>query len=214
MSFLKKPMKAKDKKIVIYLVMLAVAGILLMMWGRTERFPMQGQERTGQGEPFTYGAQEHWHESIFHEGNAAAHQTSETASRPERSERYLEEELEAFLTLVAGAGHVRVMVSAFGDKETVFVTDSTSSRSHIIEEDAEGGTRDQRQYTNQEQTVIIRDQSGTDRPLVKREITPRVEGIVIIAEGGDDPFVRDALSRAAITVLGVEPHRVHVLPMQ
>jgi len=188
MNPLRKLVESKEKKIVVYLVMLIAAGILLMMWGRNERNDAPEVEITIP------------HESppppIYH-----------------RAERALEEELEEFLSLVAGAGRVRVMISALGDRETVFAIDSTENRSHIIEEDAQGGTRDQRQYSTQEQTVIITDRNGIDQPLILREISPRVEGIVIIAQGGDDPFVRDALTRAAMAVLGVDAHRVQVLTM-
>jgi len=193
MNFLRKYTQAKDKKIVIYLVMLAAAGVLLMMWGRSDRslpIPDEGVEITNEPEV-----------------------SPPPLAQDIRAERALEEELEEFFSLVQGAGRVRVMISALGDRETVFAVDSTSSRSHIIEEDAAGGTRDQRQYSTQEQTVIITDQNGRNQPLILREIAPRVQGIVIIAEGGDDPFVRDALTRAAMAVLGVEAHRVQVLEM-
>ncbi|MCL2572889.1 MAG: hypothetical protein FWE11_10875 [Defluviitaleaceae bacterium] len=193
MSFLRKYVDIKDKKIIIYLVMIAAAGVLLMLWGRGERQspePQKPEER-----PVVTTTEEPQPVQL---------------TRPERT---LEEELEAFLSLVAGAGQVRVMVSALGDRETIFAVDSTSSNSHIQEEDAGGGTRDQRQHSTQTQTVIITDRNGIDQPLVLREIAPRVEGIVIIAQGGDDPFVRDALTRAAQAVLGVEIHMIQVLTM-
>jgi len=192
MNLLRNFAESKDRKIIIYLVMIIIAGVLLMMWGRVERSSPQLQNPIDE-----------------------MPQLPETTPQPQlqRQERALEEELEEFLSLVAGAGRVRVMISALGDKETVFVMDTTESRSHIIEEDAQGGTRDQRQYSTQEQTVIITDRNGIDQPLILREISPRVEGIVIIAEGGDDPFVRDALTRAAMAVLGVEAHRIQVLEM-
>ena len=199
MKFLRRFAEAKDKKIFIYLVMLAAAGVLLMMMGRSDRNPRasepEARAETSQG--LTYSPED---------------PTPHT--QHVRDERAIEEELEEFFSLVQGAGRVRVMIGALGDRETVFAVDSTNSRSHIIEEDAQGGTRDQRQYSTQEQTVIIRDQNGIDQPLVLREISPRVQGIVIIAEGGDDPFVRDDLTRAAMAVLGVEAHRVQVLTME
>ncbi|MCL2528133.1 MAG: hypothetical protein FWE42_06895 [Defluviitaleaceae bacterium] len=194
MDFFRKYMEAKDKKIIVYLVMLAAAGVFLMMWGRTSRSPAPEPEI----------------QELVFQNPEPTPATQPSHTRPERA---LEEEIEEFLSLVQGAGQVRVMISAMGDRETVFAVDSNSSRSHIIEEDAQGGTRDQRQYSTQEQTVIIADRNGVDHPLVLREVSPRAEGIVIIAEGGDDPIVRDALTRAAMAVLGIEAHRIQVLPM-
>ena len=196
MKYLQKYMAAKDGKIIMYLVMVVAAGAMLMLWGRTIRRADPGPT---QPEPET--------QAVF------AYAEEPQPARHTRPERALEEELEAFLSLVCGAGRVRVMVSALGGRETVFAVDSTVNRSYILEEDAQGGTRDQRQSTTQEQTVIITDRNGLDQPLVLREIEPRVEGIVIIAEGGDDPLIRDALTRAAMAVLAVEAHRIQVLTM-
>jgi len=197
MKFLQKYMQAKDRKIIMYLVMIAAAGAMLMLWGRTER-------RAGTlpvGEPQAVAA-------FAYQPTPTPAQAAHT--RPERA---LEEELEAFLSLVDGAGQVRVMVSASAGRETVFAVDTTANHSYVLEEDAQGGTRDQRQVSTQEQTVIITDRNGLDQPLILREIEHRIEGVVIIAEGGADPFVRDALTRAAMAVLGAEAHRVQVLAM-
>jgi len=198
MKFLQKYMDLKDRKIIMYLVMIAAAGAMLMLWGRAERRADTAQLTQDPQALAVFAYQQE-------EAQATTH------TRPERA---IEEELEAFLSLVEGAGQVRVMVSAFGGRETVFAVDTTSNRSYILEEDAQGGTRDQRQHSAQEQTVIITDRDGIDQPLILREIEHRIEGIVIIAEGGDDPFVRDALTRAAMAVLGAEAHRVQVLSMK
>jgi len=196
MKYLQKYMEAKDKKIIMYLVMIAVTGAMLMLWGRTARRADTihlGEEALA---AFAYSEEPPL--------------TPTTHTRPERA---LEEELEVFLSLVNGAGQVRVMLSALGGRETVFAVDTSSNSSYVMEEDAQGGTRDQRQHSTQEQTVIITDRNGLDQPLILRETEPRIEGIVIIAEGGDDPFIRDALTRAAMAVLAVEAHRVQVLTM-
>ena len=193
MNFLKKYAESKNRKTLIYLIMIAAAGAMLMMWGRTARSPREAPETEAP-----------WYQAA----SPDPHPPQAAQARPERA---LEEELEEFLSLVAGAGRVRVMVSAPGNRETVFAVDTQSNRSYILEEDAQGGTRDQRQHQTQEQTVIITDRNGQSQPLILREINPRVEGIVIIAEGGEDPFVRDALTRAAMAVLGVDAHMVQVL---
>ncbi|MCL2578079.1 MAG: hypothetical protein FWE27_08525 [Defluviitaleaceae bacterium] len=126
----------------------------------------------------------------------------------------IEARLEEFFSLVENAGKVRVMVNLPGSRETVFAVDVSGSRSYTTEQDAQGGSRETHQYQSAEKTVILTDRQGTDTPLILREIEPRIEGIVIIAEGGDCPFVRDALTRAARAVLGLEAHMVQVLTMK
>jgi len=41
-----------------------------------------------------------------------------------------------------------------------------------------------------------------------------VEGVIIVAEGGDDILIKEALMNAAKTVLGIEMHKVQVLKMK
>ncbi|MCL2456070.1 MAG: hypothetical protein FWD19_00800 [Defluviitaleaceae bacterium] len=136
---------------------------------------------------------------------------------PEREnfsyELAIEQRLADFFSLVEGAGKVHVMVSPLASRETVFAVDTNSNQSHTTEQDSQGGTRETRNYQNNEKTVIITNRQGADTPLVLREIEPRIEGIVIIAEGGDDPFVREALTRAARAVLGLDAHMIQVLTM-
>jgi stage III sporulation protein AG len=128
-------------------------------------------------------------------------------------ERALELRLEEIFSLVEGAGQVRVMISPFGGRETIFAVDTVQTQSHSTEEDSHGGSREQRQYSSQEQTVIISDRQGTDRPLVLREIEPSTGGIIIIAQGGNNAQVRADLTRAAQAVLGLDAHMIQVLAM-
>jgi stage III sporulation protein AG len=105
------------------------------------------------------------------------------------------------------------MLGFSGLRETVFAADTTANDSITREEDSQGGTRETHQTQQTHQTVIISSQ-GSSRPLIAQEIVPAIEGIVIIAQGGNDNNVRAALTRAAQAVLGLDAHRIQVLPMR
>jgi stage III sporulation protein AG len=126
-------------------------------------------------------------------------------------ERALEERLAYFLSLVDGAGTVTVMVSPLTGRETIFAVDRTENTTQTSEADSEGGTRETLQSQFSEETIILENRMGTIEPLILREIEPRVAGIVIVATGGECPHVREALTRAARAVLGLEPHMIQVL---
>ena len=182
-------MVVENKKLAYYLVALVALGIFALMLRRG--VPMNV-------EPIAVGPPE------THYSHAAAPVAFEV-------ERALETRLEEFFSLVEGAGRVRVMISPLTGRETVFAVDTNLNNSYSKEEDSQGGTRETRQYQSQEKTVIVTDRQGVNRPLVVREIEPAIQGIVIIAEGGDSPFVRDALTRAAMAMLGLDAHLVQVL---
>jgi stage III sporulation protein AG len=126
-------------------------------------------------------------------------------------EESLERRLSDVLSLVNGAGQVEVMLTLSGSREIILAEDVVLNESHLRETDAGGGTRENQSLSKDTRTILISGHGQTAEPIVVREILPRVEGVIIVAEGGDDVFVREALMRAATTVLGVDIHRVQVL---
>jgi len=190
MNYLRK-LAVENKKLAFYLVALVALGVFALMLGRSQLPTLPS---------YTTPEKPQEPNNLFNHVPSAFEQ-----------ERALETRLEEFFSLVEGAGRVRVMISPLTGRETVFAVDVSKSGSASNEADAQGGTRETHQYQSQEQTVIITDRQGTDTPLILREIDPQITGIVIIAEGGDSPFVRDALTRAARAMLGVDAHNIQVL---
>lgn len=197
-----RKLATENKKLVLLLAAFIIFGAVLLVLGRLSEEPAAQEAFLGIGE------------NAEPESTSVYHSETSGTSEKFQDEQAIESRLAEFFSLVEGAGAVRVMVNPLGGRETVFATDTNVTRSHTNEQDAAGGTRETHHYQSHEQTVIINDPRGTDRPLVLREIEPRIEGIAIIAEGGACPFVRDALTRAARVVLGVEAHMVQVLEMK
>jgi stage III sporulation protein AG len=174
-----------------HIIMALAAGVLFMLLGRS--LPFSGRVQQMPPEEPSY-----------------------TASEPLKllsAERELEKRLEEAFSLVENVGKVRVLLSFTNERETVYASDANTSESYTRETDSQGGTRETRSQSSQEKTITITDRAGVDRPLVLREIEPRIVGVVIIAEGGDSVFVRDALTKAACTVLGIEANKVQVFKM-
>jgi len=191
MKFLRK-LAVENKKLAFYLVALVALGVFALMLGRNIPAPADIIDYVTEKPP-------------------AATQPTYHVTTTFEQERALEARLEAFFSLVEGAGKVRVMISPLTGRETIFAVDVNKSESSSTEQDAQGGTRETRQYQSQEKTVMITDRQGTSNPLVLREVEPQIRGIVIIAEGGNSPVVRDALTRAARAVLGLDAHMIQVL---
>jgi len=125
----------------------------------------------------------------------------------------LERRLSEILSLVEGAGTVEVMLTFSQSREVILAQDTTINESSIKEEDSAGGTRESHTLANDARTILLPRPGGGQEPIILREIVPKVEGVIIVSEGGDNVFVREALIRAAMAVLGVDIHRVQVLQM-
>jgi len=138
---------------------------------------------------------------------------SERAAIP-YDERSLERRLAEVLSMVEGAGEVEVMLTFSQSREIVLAHDTTINETSMKEEDSAGGSRESSSLSKDARTILIQSPRGGQEPIILREIVPRVEGVIIVSEGGDNVFVREALIRAATTVLGVDIHRVQVLQMR
>lgn len=182
-----KDLKTMDQKTVFKLLALLVAGVALLLLSTlfTDRKP-----------------------------SAPEPMAAKPAVSQADYEKKLEERLAEALSDVQGAGQVKVMITVSVGKEYVLARDVKDDTNSLLETDAQGGRRESDQSTYDSKTVIVRNSDGSEEPVVLKELEPKVLGAVIVAEGGDDVFVKDALIKAAQAVLGIEPHKVQVLKMK
>ena len=119
----------------------------------------------------------------------------------------LERRLSTAFSRIEGAGEVHILLN-FSNTSSIFARDVNQSETTISEQDMSGGIRNQQTSSTVANYVL----SGGS-PLVLRESERIVEGIIIIAEGGGNIHVVEALTNAARSLLGIEPHRISVLEM-
>lgn len=117
----------------------------------------------------------------------------------------LENRLKNILSKVEGAGNVDVMITYKNDKELVVAQNT--------EEEQEEDTNKIRQNLKSDY-VIIESEDGSYEPLVLKEISPSIEGVLIVAEGGDNIIVKNGLLKAAESLLNVPSHKIEILKMK
>lgn len=127
------------------------------------------------------------------EHTIAAVQESEVQSREIRGIKEMEIRLEEILTTLDGAGDVKVMITQKGSSEKV------------VEKDADG---------EEEKTIYERDSRGNEIPYVSWEKAPQIQGVMILAQGGDDPVLVKKITEAVMALFGLEAHRIKVMKMQ
>ena len=123
----------------------------------------------------------------------------------------LEERMEEILGKVEGVGKVEVMITLKNSKEQVINKDTPLSSTKNVEE-REGEKSESESVDQGEETVLV-SIDGDSVPYVLKEYSPTVEGVLIIAEGGDDAAVKIALIESTTVLLNVPSHKVAVLKM-
>lgn len=124
----------------------------------------------------------------------------------------MEKRLEAALSRLEGAGEVKVMITLSSSAEVVLQKDAASSLSETEENDGEGGSRYIKVQDTEESTVYTSEGSQSV-PYVVKTITPRVEGVIVLAEGAGEGNVSMEILDAVRVIFGIEAHRVKVLKL-
>ncbi len=132
----------------------------------------------------------------------------------EETKTILERQLKEILTHIYGAGKVEVMLMLQSTEETEPAYNISETKKTTEEEDTQGGIRHITELNTSKQVVVIRDQSGHEKPVVIKKINPRIEGIIIIAEGAGNSIIKEMLTNAAETALNIPAYKIKVLPMK
>ncbi|MGN0149630.1 MAG: hypothetical protein ACI4C7_05200 [Clostridia bacterium] len=107
-----------------------------------------------------------------------------------------EERLEEILSHIDGAGQVSVMITYY----------STSEKDIAYETKTNTVGFDSRSEESEDKKAVMTD----GEPMVIKEVYPKAKGVIVAADGGSSPAVRQAISEAVTAVMDVPAHRVKI----
>lgn len=130
------------------------------------------------------------------------------AAEQEAVEEDLETRLQEMLASMQGVGKVRVLITWKSTGERVVEKDRTTSEQ---KQEAEG--EQSVQSDTQEQTVFYDTENGST-PYIVKEVAPSVKGVLVIAEGADDPVVVQNITDSIMALFSIESHKIKVVRMK
>lgn len=129
---------------------------------------------------------------------AAKEERAEQVPLETEPEKSLQERLELLLSMVQGAGKVRVLLTEATGERVIYQTNGEENS----------------QNTRRTETVILSDSARTESGLVQQLIPPTYRGAVILCQGADSAAVRLALVEAVSNATGLTSDRITVLKMK
>lgn len=87
-----------------------------------------------------------------------------------------------------------------------------NSTSSTTETDSEGGSRTSEEATTNKE-VIFTEENGTSVPATQTVVNPKIEGVIVTAEGANDANVKTNIISAVEAVTGVATHKIQVFSM-
>lgn len=152
-------------------------------------------------------------------GGTENYGSGEAAPEQEYAAR-MERQLEEVLSQMKGVGDVTVMITLKESAEKIVEKDTESTDESVSEEDSQGGVRKTNNSTRGEATVYCGESSGGfgggssqkgQAPYVSKEVTPRAEGVVVVAEGGDDAVVVQNITESVQALFGIDTHKIRIV---
>ena len=109
---------------------------------------------------------------------------SNTRSNNLVSEEYnLKEELKDILSKIEGIGAVDILITYSETSSFTPIYNETHSNSTTEEIDDAGGKRTI-ESTNINKEVVLEESNGKSMPITEKVVMPKVEGVIVAAEGG------------------------------
>ena len=125
----------------------------------------------------------------------------------------LEERLQDLISEIDGVGRNRVMVTLESGAEYVYAQEHR--RSTDTTHSGYGGvpTGGRIQENVEQRFILVDTEFGRREALILTRIPPRVQGVVIVCEGANNPMVEQKLISVVTTALGISSARVSVVPI-
>lgn len=118
----------------------------------------------------------------------------------------MERRLEYALEQVEGVGKTSVMITLASSSEKIIEKDTESRTSNsTASNDESTSTKDEAL------TSVYSNLSDGEIPYVKQELSPVIEGVLVVAEGGDNAVVKQNITEVVQALFGVDTHKIRVM---
>lgn len=122
----------------------------------------------------------------------------------------LESRLEKILGEIDGVGRVSVTVIFSEGSTREFAVNVSTTVKEVEEKDQAGGNRTTCEKTENGEVVM---QGNGGQPVVVKESMPKIQGVLVVAQGSENPLIKERLFLAVQSLLQVPAHRINICAM-
>lgn len=112
-----------------------------------------------------------------------------------------EKELLSIISKIDGIGATDLLVTVDGTTEYIYAEELDTSHDENGDDQREG-------YNNK---IVIIDENGVQRPLIKKIIEPKVTGVLVVCSSGDRYEIINKVQKAVSTALNIPASSVCVV---
>lgn len=144
---------------------------------------------------------------------------SKTEKKPEEQlsitiaeyENKLEDKLIKIVSAITGEENPVIMLTLEGESTFVYAKNEKSSVTDNDEYQESGIKSTENSNDNETSYIILKDESGSEHALKITEIQPEVKGVVVVSGYANNILVKEKITNAVRTALGISSSKVCVV---
>lgn len=119
----------------------------------------------------------------------------------------LGKQMETLLSMVNGAGDVKVMITMESGQENIYAQQTRTTQDEYSQSQKTG------RYTYENEIVMV-EENNEKHALIEKTLEPVVKGVVVVCSGADDIKVVSDITNAVSVALNVTTNRICVIKME
>lgn len=125
-------------------------------------------------------------------------------------ENKLEERLLDLVEEIDGVGKAKIMLTLESSIEYIYAQERREKTDKISDFKDKTPLKLQERNDEEKKLMLVDGPSGRRQALIKTEIQPKVKGVVVVCQGGNEPVVNQQITNVLTTVLNIPSSRVFV----
>lgn len=146
-------------------------------------------------------------------GKKQASTSSQAGTSADTYEKKVESQLQSIIGQIEGVGKVRVMVTLQSGVENVFEQDDKTTADKSQDSQKDGSVQTQDNSNSEQNPVVIQNGDGGQQALIKTQVQPKIQGVVVVCSGGNNADVCLNVVDTISTALGIPSNHISVSQM-
>ena len=126
--------------------------------------------------------------------------TSSEAYCEQEYEETLEKRIEGIISKIDGVGNAEVLIKTESAEKYEYIKNQSSD----LSEDSQSS----------ESEYVIINEGSDEKCVIAKKDYPKIQGVIIVCQGGDNSKVQNDVTNAVASLLGVSTYNISVLKMK
>ncbi len=114
----------------------------------------------------------------------------------------LETKISNIVSMIDGAGDSAVIISISSTAESVYVKENKKSYDN---------DNNKTKSETEDSIITMKDENGNEYALVTKQLMPKISGVTVVCDGGNNITVKNSIINAVSTLLGIGANNVCVI---